>query len=145
MKIFKLYIQGQLLDVLTSKSETERCYLIPSNLEETEDESLRTKTEIKYIVVNKPMIEYFNNSLISKGKLKVDYTIDELYSTFKKTSIGNFNTDLNIKITPYSINEIKVELTIDSFMDNILDNLDENNKYMLIEKINTYVIVENIN
>ena len=144
MKIFKVYIQGQLLDVLTSKSETERCYLTPSNLDVIEEEYLRTRTEIKYIVQNKPMIEYFTNSLISKGKLKKEHTISELYSKFKNTSIGQFNTDLNIKIMPHNISEIKVELTIDSFMDDILDNLDENNKYMLIEKINTYVIVENI-
>jgi len=149
MKIFKIYIQDKLLDVITTKHETNRCYLIPSTQNVSENEHLRHKSEYIYIHNNKKMAQYFIQKLIKKGKIdKNNYSIDKLLEYFKKMELNINSFNLKIKIKPYSLHEVKIDLKIDNFLDDIIEESSKNieNKYILSNKngLNIYIQVKEI-
>jgi len=143
MTIFKLYIQGILLDIYTPSTDTGRNHFTSSYYPVNTNEHLRTRSIIEYTTVNKPIIDYFTNKLISKNKLKKDHSIQELYDSFKKTSLF-IGGDISISIVPHTIHEIKVKVTLDGFFDDILDNLNKDNIYVISKNNNIYVQVETL-
>lgn len=125
---YKVFIFGELLDVVTTGYGLGRCFLTPSCDNVKENECLRINSVFKYNVSRKNATDYFINKLFSQKYIDNESTADEISKLLKSCYIFRSSDQISASISHSGIkDEIEVELCI--------YNSDEDIKYGMDREI----------